>query len=689
MVRQKMNNLHFLAKYKMSAKISFLKEFPNLENEWDWEENNKNNLFPEKLSKGSHKKVWWICSKNNHHKWEAMVQNRTLKKSKCPYCVNQKICACGCNSVYETNPELRNEWNWKENKDMKIYAPNSGKKVWWICLKNNHHKWEASINHRTGKGKTGCPYCVNQKICACGCNSVYESNPELRNEWDPQNEDMKTYAPSSNEKVWWICLKNDHHKWEASISHRTGEDKTGCPYCVNKIICACGCNSVYESNPELRNEWDPQNEDMKTYAPSSGKKVWWICPKNDHHKWEATIDKRTGKDKSGCPYCNSLYELYPELQNEWDEEKNGDMKTYGPSSGKKVWWICPKNDHHKWEAIISNRTKIGCGCSFCCNRKICVCGCNSVYESNPELRNEWDPQNEDMKTYAPNSNKKVFWICPKNNDHKWKTMIANRTGKGKTGCPHCRQSKLEKAIEKACVSLGFKHTPQKTYDDTKNINYLPYDACIEFPSLGEEKYIKCDVEAQGIQHFEYTDFFHRTYDFFRDRLTSDAKKLYKSYVRKNAFLAISYLCLDDIETIIKDFGEAVKTNPHLIRLYLTKNSFLEMNDSLSFLLHSDLSIENLLLDDSICSIYSIYSANVENLLSKCENRLQENNCVLFDFCECVHCDSMYLKKYVNLHYKTNEHRHCVQEDHDSKDEEGSIFAIGEDGEPWVVIDEPE
>lgn len=41
------------------VKISFLDKFPKLKSEWDFVKNAKNNIYPEKLSAGSHKKVFW------------------------------------------------------------------------------------------------------------------------------------------------------------------------------------------------------------------------------------------------------------------------------------------------------------------------------------------------------------------------------------------------------------------------------------------------------------------------------------------------------------------------------------------------------------------------------------------------------------------------------------------------------
>jgi very-short-patch-repair endonuclease len=36
--------------------------------------------------------------------------------------------------------------------------------------------------------------------------------------------------------------------------------------------------------------------------PGSNRKVWWKCKKG--HEWKASPNKRTGADKTGCPYCN-------------------------------------------------------------------------------------------------------------------------------------------------------------------------------------------------------------------------------------------------------------------------------------------------------------------------------------------------------------------------------------------------
>jgi very-short-patch-repair endonuclease len=61
---------------------------PHLINEW----HPKNEKKPEDYTPASHSKVWWICSKNKSHIWQAAINNRTSSnKSNCPKCNMSKL----------------------------------------------------------------------------------------------------------------------------------------------------------------------------------------------------------------------------------------------------------------------------------------------------------------------------------------------------------------------------------------------------------------------------------------------------------------------------------------------------------------------------------------------------------------------------------------------------------------------
>ena len=64
----------------------FESKHPDLMVEWNWSRNNKLGIKPDELINGSHKKVWWLCSKCGHE-WKAQINNRVnANKTGCPAC---------------------------------------------------------------------------------------------------------------------------------------------------------------------------------------------------------------------------------------------------------------------------------------------------------------------------------------------------------------------------------------------------------------------------------------------------------------------------------------------------------------------------------------------------------------------------------------------------------------------------
>lgn len=55
---------------------------PEIAKEWNYDKNK--DITPSDVSRGSHKKVWWKCC--NNHEWQAIINKRTIRNQKCPYC---------------------------------------------------------------------------------------------------------------------------------------------------------------------------------------------------------------------------------------------------------------------------------------------------------------------------------------------------------------------------------------------------------------------------------------------------------------------------------------------------------------------------------------------------------------------------------------------------------------------------
>lgn len=138
----------------------------------------------------------------------------------------------------------------------------------------------------------------------------------------------------------------------------------------------------------------------------------------------------------------SLKDANPVLAKEWDPTRNGSLAPDDVSAGsyKKAWWKCPKGSDHEWQATIASRNK-GAGCPYCSGLK--ASNGNSLAFTNPELASQWHPTMNGQLTPADvtsGSDKKVWWQCPKGEDHEWDDRAQERT-RG-NGCPICSNRRV-------------------------------------------------------------------------------------------------------------------------------------------------------------------------------------------------------------------------------------------------------
>ena len=270
----------------------------------------------------------------------------------------------------------------------------------------------------------------------------YEKNGNLR----PSNTGCR-----SSKKVWWIGRCG--HKWDSRIDHRTTMH-CNCPYCSGRRVLA-GFNDLQTKFPTIALEWHPtKNDKLQPFEVTaySKTKVWWKC--KNGHEWEASVDSRTGVNKTGCPYCagkcvilgvTDLDSKYPELSKEWHPIKNGKRNPTDitSGSGKRAWWLGKCG--HEWQATISDRVR-GRGCPYCANRKLLI-GFNDLQTKYPEIAREWHPtKNGSLKPVDIifGSSEKVWWKCE--NGHEWVAIVKLRTGTDKTGCPYCSRRRVINGI---------------------------------------------------------------------------------------------------------------------------------------------------------------------------------------------------------------------------------------------------
>lgn len=459
---------------------------PNLAKQWHPTKNEK--LTPYDVGPGSGKKVWWICPEGDDHEWRAQIASRD-KGSGCPVCANQKAVLSNC--LATLYPDLAKQWHPSKNLDLTPYEvlPGSSRKVWWKCPKGDDHEYWSQIRARTIG--TGCPVCAGKKTVKS--NSLATLNPILARQWHPINNGNLTpndVTCSSHKKVWWKCPKGDDHEWQATVKGR--HNGRGCAICAGKIVVKS--NSLVTLNPNLAKQWHPNkngNFRPENVTRHSHNKVWWKCPKGDDHEWEAKVSDRNRGD--GCPVCanqkvvlsNCLATVNPELAKEWHPTKNGEFTPYQvtPGSNIKVWWKCPNGDKHEWKTSIARR-KTGTGCPICSNKKIILSNCLETL--NPSLAKEWHPHKNGKLTpfdVGPGSNKKVWWKCPKGEDHEWEATVALRNNG--VGCSICANRTTVPSNSLATLNPELA----KEWHPSKNGNLTPLDV---HPGSNKIVWWKCD-----------------------------------------------------------------------------------------------------------------------------------------------------------------------------------------------------
>lgn len=547
--------------------------FPELAKQWHPALNGE--LKPCDVTKGSSKKIWWIC--NNEHIWESRINHRTDGIG-CPYCSGRYPIE-GKTDLLTTNPELAKEWYYEGNKSLvdgqrrdistpdKITA-HSNQKVWWIC--EHGHTWEASPNHRSSGN--GCPICSGQQVLK-HVNDLETINPKLAAEWHPvkntgrkdkNGRDISTpdkVTAKSNQKITWLCPVCDY-EWIATVRSRA--NGTGCPCCANKVVVA-GVNDLETTHPFIARQWHSTlNGNLKPSDITYGSKlkILWECDRG--HIWKASVDKRTAG--SGCPICsghqlkvnyNDLATTHPNIASEWHPTLNDDLNPTEVMAGshRSVYWLCAEG--HEWESSVLNRTRPnGTGCPYCAGSKVIV-GKTDLQTVNPEIASEWHPtlnDNLNPTDVGRGCHKKVWWLC-KNCNNEWVMVVYNRTCRA-GGCPVCNRSLGEKAIRKVLEDNNIIFETEYKFKD----RYGPSGKQLlkdDFAILNKNGNVVGTIEYHGEQHYFPVDFSGRGAQWAKDEFEKNQLRdsLKTKYLQDHGIhqLIIPYWEFDNVPTIVTDY----------------------------------------------------------------------------------------------------------------------------------------
>lgn len=392
----------------------------------------------------SHRHVWWQCKNNPGHIWRTRIRNRAINGNGCSYCSGRFTSPE--RSLAVLYPDVAAEWHPTKNGDLRPenVGPFSNKKAWWKCKLG--HEWETFIARRT-RERTKC------KECRLIARSLKYTHPHLAAEWHPKRNLPLTVTAVSygmSKAVWWKCKEG--HVWSARIIGRAKENSE-CPKCRSTHRHA----PITESMPDLVKQWHPTlNLPLQPDQISAGasQKVWWVCPRNSTHTWQASPGSRR-KGRGGCPQCvgPSFAEKFPDLAKEWHPTKNGDLMPtdFTAGSAKRVWWRCLKDPSYEWQSTITCRTHSKGktkACPHCSGHA--ATEKNNLAISYPAIAKEWHPDKNGGLTPSQvtrASARKVWWRCSSNPDHEWLAQIKNRTIL-QSGCRLCEsENRLKRLYE--------------------------------------------------------------------------------------------------------------------------------------------------------------------------------------------------------------------------------------------------
>ena len=402
-----------------------------------WSKRN-GDLFPTDVGVNSHRKVWWLepCG----HEFEMSIPARTRRPLGCKLCSGHSR-AKGINDLATSNPELILEWDVEKNQGMSPdqFQSGSREEIWWkgsTC----GHSWQSRISSRTRKNPSGCPVCRNLKVLP-GFNDLKSLFPEIAEEFDfstNQSVTPENVVAGSDKPMSWLCPSG--HRYQATPYSRTAK-KTGCPVCRNLTVID-GENDLATHFPEIAAEWDYNKNPNppNTFSFGSHSKAWFVCTRN--HSYQTVIRKRT--EGNSCPFCgnkkllqgfNDLATLYPQIANQWDQEKNNRLPSeVMAGSMSKAWFKCELG--HSYETLIQSKSRGETGCPICGNFQL-LRGFNDLETRLPQVAMEWHPTKNGVKQptdFVFGSHSFAWFVCYQG--HEWRSTIV---GRQKSGCPSCAE----------------------------------------------------------------------------------------------------------------------------------------------------------------------------------------------------------------------------------------------------------
>lgn len=467
-------------------------------------------LDPFAIRATSNKNIFFKCPNTcceTEHVWSSIISNRVAGNG-CPFCAGDRTCRC--KSLGSRFPDVARELIRTSDDPFKICS-HAGTYYWWRCSKkrcdcDNPHEWRTTVDSRTGRKRTGCPWCCSSRKRLC-CETLATKHPDIASQLVDNTVDASTLSVGSGKTFLWRCTTKTcecdlDHVWSATVATRTSG--RGCPWCAkNSHNCVCPCQSLGHRFPRIAAELiDPV--DPFQISAQCGDRLTFRCT----------------------------------------------TKT------------CECDTIHEWTTLLTDRTSNGAGCPFCSGRR--TCWCRSLLKLFPKVAAELADKSIDPTHISALSNMELEWRCLAGKGHaNWTALVATRT---RSGCPVCRTNKAETELDELLrehprVAEHWKRAVPCYDEYTGKTRMLVPDACGR--TISGKLFA---IELDGRQHFESMSFNGGSQmTDLDDQMRRDVAKNTTLWQQGYSLLRISYKEFDGIREWVDPFLEDVSCSNCQIR----------------------------------------------------------------------------------------------------------------------------
>ncbi len=296
----------------------------------------------------------------------------------------------------------------------------------------------------------------------------------------------------SRQKLLWKCKFG--HTWEANINSLRSKG-CWCPKCFKRSMVL----SIEECQKYANNHGGKclSQEYINCYT-----KLGWECCNG--HTWQTTFSCIRQHNR-WCPKCanekRGIQDPISKAMNLAKSRGGSVLSTTEDWSGcySKLLWEC--SQLHRWTATYNNVVNHKRWCPHCAGKmRLSIPHCKMIAKQ----------RNGDcLSTEYINAHQLLEWKCEKS--HTWSSNVNNI--KNGNWCPYCSQLRSEKLTREIFEELmGCKFVK----DRPDFLDRLELD--------GYNEDLELAFEYNGIYHYEYTHFFHRTQERFEELKERDERK---------------------------------------------------------------------------------------------------------------------------------------------------------------------